>query len=124
MDELGDFLAGRHDKAHIRIFGLPQGSRHADVDRVEFGHNAEIRGGAELAGFHQSGNVGLRNILNIGIAGVDTLDLGFNQVDAGHRKTGLREFDGQGKSHIAEPYNTHARSLIRDLLRKLCSGTG
>src|ERR1035438_6970559 len=49
MEMLDDFLAGGHDVAHIRVFGLAQGRGHADVDGVQVAHRAEIGGRAQLA---------------------------------------------------------------------------
>ena len=37
----GDLLAGRHDEAHVRVFGLAQRRGHADVDGVEFENRAK-----------------------------------------------------------------------------------
>ena len=48
MEVLGDLLAGGHDVAHVRVFGLAQRRGHADVDGVELGDHGEIRGGAEF----------------------------------------------------------------------------
>ena len=46
----GDRLDRRHDERHVGILGLAQRRRHADVDRVELGDDAEVGGRAQPPG--------------------------------------------------------------------------
>ena len=45
----GDRLHRRDDVGHVGVLRLAQGSRHADVDRVELAHAREVRGRTQLA---------------------------------------------------------------------------
>ncbi len=119
---LGGLLAGRHDVAHVGIFGLAQRSGDRDVDGIQIGDHREIRGGVEFSGFHQRAQSVAGYVLHIGFARVQPRDLRFLNVDARDRKAGFGELDGQRQTHITEADDTDARGpgldfFFQDLLR-------
>ena len=90
---LRDFLASRHDIAHVGIFGFPQRRRDTDINRVQFSNNTKIGCSTEfLCSDHPFDHTG-RNILNIGDPFIDLIDFGSLQIDAGDRIAFVRVLD-------------------------------
>ena len=104
----GDLLAGVDDVAHVRIFGLAQRRRHADVDGVQVRDRGEIGGGAKLAGFDQ-GYFLHRHVLDVGFAAIQGVDFALVDVDAGDGESGVREFHRQRQAHVSQAHHAHAR---------------
>ncbi len=111
MEILRDFLAGGHDVAHVRIFGLAQRRGHADVDGVEIADGGKIGGGAKFAVRHERLDGRRRNVADIGIARVDSLGFAFAQIDARNVEAGLGVFDGQRQPDIAQSDDANTGGL-------------
>jgi len=115
VEESGDLLARVDNEAHVRIFGLTQRRRHADVDGVELAHYAEVGSGPNLARLHQSLDIGGRHVLDIGFAAIDRVHFGLLHVDTSHAEAGVRKLDYQRETHISQPHHAHMRLVCLNL---------
>ncbi len=111
MQKLRDAFDGRRDVRHVGIFRLPQRRRHADVDRVEPGHGAEIGGRAQASRRHELGDFRRLDVGNVGRAAIDRIDLARVEVDAGGVEAGARELDGERQADIAEADDADAGAM-------------
>src|SRR4051794_8642228 len=124
MEGLCDFLAGRHDVTHVGILSLTQRGGDADVDCIQLGNQPEIGGGAELPRFYQRGDFSYRHVLDVRSAGVNGVDFGMDKVDAGNRKSGFGELDGQGEAYVSKTYDSDSGSPVRYLQRQRTGMSG
>ena len=110
MQVLGNLLGRGDDVRHVRVFGLAQRRRHADVDRVEIAQHGKIRRRIEPVCLTQRRDIGGRHIGNVRAAGHDLVDLALIEIDAGRLQPVAGEFHCQRQADIAEP--DHARACL------------
>ncbi len=70
-------------------------------------NGGEIGGGAQFAGVDDFGERGAGDVADVGIAGVDAVDLVGIDVDSDHVETRLGELHGQRQANVAQAH--HAR---------------
>jgi hypothetical protein len=116
-----DLAARGHDVAHVWVLGFAQRRWHADVHRVQITDYGEIRRSFQLSGFDQRRERRVRNVPDIGIAGIDPRDFGITQIDTRYQKARFGEFDAQRQSHVTQAYNPDFCLACPDLLfQQLC----
>ena len=64
-----------HDVRKVGVFGLAQGRRDADINRVHVGKAAEVRRGHQLLRLDAFSEVGLRHVGDVAAARVDLANL-------------------------------------------------
>ena len=119
MEVFRDLLARRDDVAHVRILGLAQRRRNADVDRVQFRNDGEIRGGIQLTFRNQLRDLIARHILHIRMSGIELGNFRFHYVNARNRISGLGILSGKRQSDIAQTDNSNAGCFLANLVAQL-----
>src|ERR1019366_10654481 len=104
MKILGDSVGGRHDVAHVGIFGFAQRRGYADVDGVELTHHGEVGGGIEASVFHQLRDVAAGDILDVGLALHQALNPRLLQVDSRDVETSLGKLHREGQPDVTQSY--------------------
>ena len=115
MKVLGDLVGGRHDVAHVGVFGLAQRRGHANIDGVEIADHGKVGGGIEAAVFHQLRDVAAGDILNIRLALHQAVNPRLLQVDAGDVESRLGKLHREGQPDITESHDAHMRGFGLDL---------
>ncbi len=116
MKVLGNLVGRRHDVAHVGVLGLAQRSGHADVDSIEIADYSKVRGGIQVAGFHQLRDIAAGNILNVGFALHQAVYARLLQVDAGYVEACLGKFNRERQPNIAQSHDADVRGLRPDLV--------
>ena len=114
----GNRLHRRDDVGHVGVFRLAKRRRHADVDRVEFGHDAEVGRRRQASGRAQCLHVGRRHIGDVRLATLDGGDFARVDVDAGAGETAAGKLDREGQPDVAQTDNAHAGLTLVDPLKK------
>ena len=122
MEKLGDLAARGHDIAHVRIFGLAQRSRHADVHGIEVADHRKVSRGLYFSGCNQRRQRGFGNVADIGISFIDPRDLGIAQIDAGYREPRLGKLDRQRQAHVTQADDPDLRLTCANLLLQHAGG--
>ena len=91
------------DEGEIGLAVWAQWRGHADQDGVDRGDLGEVGGGDEAAGFDHGPNAGMADMLERAPAGIEAVDLGPVDVEAGDPEP--RRGRGQ---HQGQPHITHA----------------
>ena len=103
MQVLGNHLDGRDDVGEVRVLGLPERRRHADVDRVE--RLDDRRVAAWPRACPASRNWATSAVGTSGMYDSPRLigvDLARVEVDAGRLEAGARQLDGERQADVAE----------------------
>ncbi len=103
---LNGFGGGFH-VAQIGFAVLVQRRGHADNDGVGFLELGEIRGGVEVAAVHILLNLGLLDVFDVRLAGIEQPYFFRIGIKAGDFVAGLRETQGQGKTHVTATDDGH-----------------
>ena len=99
----GNLLDRGDDVRQVRIAGLAQRGRHADVDRVDTGQRGEIGRRREQAGLDRRPHVGGGHVGDVGLAAQDGRDPLAVDVEADRRHPGAGEGSDQRQADVAEP---------------------
>lgn len=97
-----DRFAGFEDVADVRLTVLVEGGGHADQDGFDLGDAGEVGGGFEGAGFADRGDLRGLDMLDVGAARVDGVDLRRVDVEAEDGDLRLGEAEAERKPDIAE----------------------
>ncbi len=107
----GDLVDSRNDKRKIRIFGLSQRGRHADVDRVDVGECCEVGRGSQRTGIDDGLQVVGCNVGNVRFATVDAVDLGAVDIEPDGADARFRELDDEREPDIPKPDHADTRAF-------------
>ncbi len=102
-------LHRRRDEGHVGVARLAQRRRNADVDHVHLGELREVRRRREAPRIALDVERFGGHVTDIGTTGVERLDLGQVDVEAGHPEARLSELDRQGQSDITQTDHTDMR---------------
>jgi hypothetical protein len=117
-----DLLHGGHDVREIRVLGLPQRRRDADVDRVERLDDREIGRRAETLLAHERGDLMAGHVGDVGLSAVHRVDLPCIEVDADRLEAGAAQLDGQRQADIAETDDAGAGAARGDAIEQVGVG--
>ncbi len=104
----GNRVNGHDDVRHVRIFGLAERRRDADIDRVHVGQLAHIGRGAQPAGLDAAGDLVRFDVGDVALTRVDGVGLGLIDVETGDVEPRLRKFHGERQPDVSETDDAHA----------------
>ena len=97
------------DVGEIRVLGLAERRRDADVDDVHLPEPPHVGGRGQLPRLHDRGDLGVGDVGDVALPGVDLRRLRLVDVEAGDRKALARELDRQRQADVAEADDADAR---------------
>ena len=118
MEVRRDRLDRRDHEGEVRILGLAERRRHADVHGVERPQHGEVGGRREPPGGHEAGDLLVRHVRDVRLAAVHRGDLGAVEVDADGVEPGAGELDGERQPDVPEADDARARAPRGDLLEQ------
>ena len=107
----GERLAGAEHGRQVRLPVLGERRRQADQDRVDRPQLVPRGGRADAAVGHQGREPLRGHVLDVGVAGVDPVDLRLDRVEAEDGHTRLGEGHGEGQPDVAEPHHADLRRV-------------
>ena len=120
---VGNHLDRRDDVREVRVLGLAERRRDADVDGVEVGDRRPASdGGAEFAGLVKRCDLGRRYISDVRLAAVDGVDLSGVEVDTSGVKPGAGELDGERQTDVAEADDANPGGAVSEFVEQGSDG--
>ena len=116
---LRDRLSGRADIADVRLLMRIQGGGHADSDKVHVLNKAEVGGCAQHTVRHQFFQIGVDNVADIVLAGVDQIHFLLLNVKADGLEAVLGLVHRQRQTDITETTNAHQKRFVLNLFNQL-----
>ncbi len=107
-----------HDVGQVRILGLAQRRRHADVSDIHVREFRAVGRGAKMAGLHDPRQLLLQDVRDVGVARIDRVDFAAIDVETGHVEASEREFHRQRESNVAEADDADASLFRQDAVKK------
>src|SRR5665213_13837 len=94
------------DKAHIRVASLDERRGDGDRNAVHFLDADRVRRGLEHPLADNFGEIGIRDVKNVGLSGIQEICHALGDVETDYLETGAGKFDGKRETHITESNNT------------------
>ena len=118
----GDGVGRLLDVRQVRLALGRQRRGNADEDRVGLGQAREVGGGVEAPALEGALDARGRDVGDVGLAPLEPRDLVAVDVETEDRETAAVEFEQEGKAHVAEADDPHARGLAVDRRREAPRG--